>query len=94
MVTWEDIPSIADRSLQETLRTVKTNQLAIAMYGADEEIVQKIRSNLSERAVASVDEEAMLMQEPLEEEIATAREEIVEPLRRANEEGTLRRVAS
>jgi hypothetical protein len=30
------------------------------------------------------------MQEPLEKEIHDAREEIVDPLRKANEEGTLR----
>jgi len=92
MITWEDIPSIADRSLQETLRTAESSKLAIALYQADEEITQKIRSNISSRVIAMVDEEAMLMQEPLEEEILDAREEIVKPLRKANEEGTLRRV--
>jgi flagellar motor switch protein FliG len=62
------------------------------MYGADEEIVQKIRSNISQRAAAAIDEEVALMQEPLEEEILEAREEVVKPLREANEAGTLRRV--
>jgi flagellar motor switch protein FliG len=92
MVTWEDLLSIADRSLQEALRAVETQKLAIAMHGADEEIVQKICSNLSERAVAALEEEKMLMQEPLEEEITEAREKIISPLRKANEEGKLRRV--
>ena len=90
MVTWEDILSIADRSLQEALRTVESSKLAVAIYGADEEIVQKIRSNISERAAAMLDEEASLMQEPLEKEVLDAREEVVRPLREANEEGTLR----
>jgi len=90
MITWEDITSVADRSLQEALRTVHSNKLAIALYGADEDIVQKIRSNISERAVAMLDEETSLMQEPLEKEILDAREEVVKPLREANEEGTLR----
>jgi flagellar motor switch protein FliG len=92
MITWEDIPSIADRSLQEALRTVESSKLAVALYGADEEIVQKIRSNISERAAAMLDEEISLMQEPLEKEILDAREEVVNPLRDANESGTLRRV--
>ena len=39
-----------------------------------------------------LDEETSLMQEPLEKEILDARGEIVEPLREANKEGTLRRV--
>lgn len=90
MITWEDIPSIADRSLQEALRSVDSSKLAVALYGADEEVAQKIRSNISERAVTMLDEEASLMQEPLEKEILDAREEVVNPLRDANEEGKLR----
>jgi flagellar motor switch protein FliG len=92
MITWEDIPSIADRSLQEALRTVESSKLAVALFGADEEVTQKIRSNISERAVAMLDEEASLMQEPLEKEVLDAREEVVKPLREANEEGKLRLV--
>lgn len=93
MVTWEDLLSIADRSLQEALRSVENQKLAIALHGADEEIAAKIYANLSERAVAALEEEKMLMQEPLEEEIIEAREEIVRPLRQANEDGKLRHVA-
>ncbi len=92
MVTWEDISSIADRSMQEALRTVDSKQLAMALYQAEEEIAQKICSNISERANSAVEEEKMLMQEPSEEEILDAREEVVGPLRKANEEGTLRHV--
>ena len=47
MVTWEDIPSIADRSLQEALRSIETKVLAVALFGAEEEIIQKIKSNIS-----------------------------------------------
>jgi flagellar motor switch protein FliG len=90
MVTWEDIPSIADRSLQECIRSIDASKLAVALYGAEEEIVQKIRANISERMAASVDEETSLMQDPLEKEILEARDEVVAPLRTANEEGTLR----
>jgi flagellar motor switch protein FliG len=90
MITWEDISAVADRSLQEVLRAAEPKILAVALYGADEEIAQKIRSNISERAAEALDEETSLMQEPLEKEIIDAREEIVDPLRKANEEGTLR----
>jgi len=90
MITWEDITSVADRSLQEALRSVDTGKLALALYGADEDIVQKIRSNISARAVSMLDEETSLMQEPLGKEVLDAREEVVRPLREANEEGTLR----
>ncbi len=90
MITWEDIKSVADRSLQEALRSVDSGKLALSLYGADEDIVQKIRSNISDRAVSMLDEEISLMQEPLEKEVLNAREEVVRPLREANEEGKLR----
>ena len=90
MITWEDITSVADRSLQEALRSVDSGKLALALYGADEDVAQKIRSNISDRAVSMLDEEISLMQEPLEKEVLNAREEVVRPLREANEEGTLR----
>lgn len=90
MITWEDIASVANRSLQEALRTVDSGKLAIALHGADEDIVQKIRANISERAMATLDEEISLMQEPLEKEVLGAREAVVKPLREANEEGKLR----
>jgi flagellar motor switch protein FliG len=92
MITWEDIPSIADRSMQEALRAIEPGKLAVALYGADEQVVQKIRSNISERAVAMLDEEISLMQEPLAKEVLDAREVVVAPLREANEEGKLRLV--
>jgi flagellar motor switch protein FliG len=90
MIVWDDIPDIADRSLQEILREVDTAKLAVALYGADEDIAEKIKSNISERAAEMLSEEMSLMQEPLEKEITEAREEVVGPLRKANEEGTLR----
>jgi flagellar motor switch protein FliG len=90
MITWDDITSIADRSLQEALRTVEAKTLAVALHGADEELAQKIRANISERVAAALDEEASLMQEPLPKEVLEAREEVVKPLRDANEEDKLR----
>jgi len=90
MVTWEDITDIADRSLQEALRSVDTKILAVALFGADEELVQKIRTNISERVSATLDEESMLMQEPLPKEVLEARENVVNPLREANEQDKLR----
>jgi len=90
MVTWADILAIVDRSLQEVLRGIDSKVLAMAIHGADEAIIQKIRSNISERASATLDEESSLMQEPVAKEIDQAREEVVQLLRQANEEDKLR----
>jgi len=89
MIVWDDIPQVADRSLQESLRGVDSQKLALALVRADEAIVQKIRSNISERAAAALDEEASLMSAPRKEDIEKAREEIVQVLREMNEKGEL-----
>ena len=85
MVTWEDIIKIEDKSLQECLRKVDAGVLAKALFGADSAIVEKIRSNISERAAQMVDEETSLMSEPRKADILEAREEVTKPLREANE---------
>ncbi len=85
MVTWEDIVKVEDRSLQEVLRKIDAGILAKALYGAEPIIANKIRSNISERAAEMVDEEASLMAEPRKKEILEAKEEVVKPLREANE---------
>lgn len=89
MVTWEDIPKIEDRSLQEALRKVDAGILAKALFGAESMLAEKIRSNISERMAEMVDEETALMSEPRKKEIVEAREEVAKPLREANESENL-----
>ena len=89
MIIWEDIPLIADRSLQEGLRRVDTSKLALALVNAEENIVEKIRANISERAKATLDEEASFMTNVKTIEIEEARDEIVKILHEMNENGEL-----
>ena len=89
MIIWEDIPLVADRSLQQGLRGIDARKLALALNNAEAAIKQKIRANISERAGAMVDEETSLMAAPKKEDIAAAREEIVKILREMNIKGEL-----
>lgn len=89
MIVWEDVTQVADRSLQEALRGIDAKQLALALQQADEAINEKIRSNISERAAAAIDEEASLTKDPKNEDIEDAREEIIQVLRKMNEKGEL-----
>lgn len=84
MVTWEDIVSVADRSLQEMLRGVDSKKLALALIGAEADIVKKIRTNMSERACAMLDEETSLLSSPKAEDTAKAREALLVDLRELN----------
>jgi len=89
MVIWEDIPSIGDRSLQEALRGIDVQQLALALYEAPEEVARRMKACISERAAAMVDEEISLMSAPKKEDILQAREKIVATLREWNDKGEL-----
>lgn len=89
MIIWDDITQVADRSLQTALRGIDSGKLALALFEADQGIIDKIKSNISERAAATLDEEASLMSSPKKDEIDEARLSIVESLRQLNENGEL-----
>jgi len=89
MIVWEDIPQVADKPMQQAMRGIDAKKLALALNNADDAVKQKIRSNISERASAMVDEEASLMSAPKKEEVAAARDEIVKVLREMNLKGEL-----
>ena len=85
MIIWADIPYVTNISLQKVLRGFDARKLALALYEADEAIIQKIKSNLSERAVASLDKEVSLISAPENKDIEDARGRIVRILREMNE---------
>ena len=89
MVQWEDILQVADRSMQEALRGMDSQKLAMALYKADESIIKKIKSNISERAAAAIDEEASLMSTPKKEDIAKVKDEMLSILREMNKKEEL-----
>jgi len=89
MVLWEDLPVIADRSLQVILRNVDARKLALALVGAERAAAAKIRMNISERAQAMIDEETQLMKKPKVEDIEAAREAVLGHLRELNASGEL-----
>ncbi len=89
MIVWQDVPQVTDRSLQQALRGIEAQRLALALHNAEDLIKEKIRSNISERAAAMMDEEASLMSALKKEDIAGAQDEIVKILREMNQKGEL-----
>ena len=89
MVTWEDINVIADRSLQESLMSIDAGKLALALVEADQHTIDRVKSNISERAGAMLDEEVSLLSNPKAPDIQQAREEILTSLRDLNSRGDL-----
>jgi flagellar motor switch protein FliG len=89
MILWEDLPQIGDRSMQEGLRGLDERTLATALYESEEEIVRKIKSNISERAAVVIDEESSLMQKPKMKEVEEAQEKVLHRLRELQVNGDL-----
>ena len=89
MILWQDIPLITDRSLQESVRGIDSRKMALALHKSDENIVNKIKSNISERAVMALNEEVSLMSSPKKEDIESSREEILDMLREKNDNGEI-----
>ena len=89
MVIWEDILLVAERPLQEALRSVDSRKLALALVNADEKTAAKIGENISERAKAMLEEEASLLASPKGSEIEEAREDILNALREMSSRGEL-----
>ncbi|MCE5326313.1 MAG: hypothetical protein LLG01_07835 [Planctomycetaceae bacterium] len=89
MVLWQDLPIIADRAVQESLRSVDSRKLALALVGADEAAKAKVRANISERAAAMLDEETSLLSSPKPVDVEQSRELILAALRKINDSGEL-----
>jgi flagellar motor switch protein FliG len=80
IMTWEDIPPLADNFLQKALRGINTKKLALALVEADDTLVQKITSNISARKVAALDKQAEHLLTATIEDVEEARKEIIQVL--------------
>ena len=57
MFIFDDIVLVDDRGLQKVLRSVESQELAIALKAAADEVKEKIFSNMSDRAAGILKEE-------------------------------------
>ncbi len=57
MFVFEDVMELEDRTLQRVLRQVSPKDLAVAMKGIPANLVQRVMSNISERAAEDLQEE-------------------------------------
>ncbi|MDT8302845.1 MAG: FliG C-terminal domain-containing protein [Sedimentisphaerales bacterium] len=85
MIFWEDILLISDRSLQKALRRIDMKKLALALVRADNQLIQKIKSNISETMNAVLNEQMLLMSAYGQDDIEQAREDVVDILRKMHE---------
>ena len=89
MLTFNDLESIDRRGFQLLLREVSTEDLALALKTASEEMLEKVYSNLSSRAVDQIKEEIDLLGPVKLSDVDRIQQEIVETARRLEEGGQL-----
>ncbi len=89
MFVFEDISRFTDKDVQTVLKNVETNQWALALKGASEELTHKILSNMSERAASMLKEEIGYLGAVKRSAVETKQQEIVDIIRRLEDEGVI-----
>ncbi|QBI21235.1 flagellar motor switch protein FliG [Egibacter rhizosphaerae] len=89
MFVFEDVTTLDDRAVQEVLRQVDMQKVAVAMKGVADEVKDVILRNLSERARATLEEELELLGPVRVKEVEEAQTEIVQKIRQLEEEGQI-----
>ncbi len=87
---FSDIVRLTDRDVQKLLAQIETETLVVALQRCDQEIGDKLLSNLSKRARESIVEEMEFKQNVSDEEIELARRTIVETLAKLDESGEIK----
>ena len=93
MVTFADIARLEDRDAQRVLRGIDLRMLALALKGADEQILDKVKGNMTERHQENLAEETRVLGPVRMRQVDEARAEIVRVIREleAAEEITISR---
>ncbi len=89
MFVFEDIVIIDDRSVQRVLREVESQDLALALKGASNEVAQKIFGNMSQRASDMLKEDIEFMGPVRLRDVEEAQQRIVNIIRRLEDTGEI-----
>jgi len=89
MFVFEDIVLLDDRGVQLVLREVETKDLALALKGSSEEVMNKILSNMSSRAATMLKEDMQFMGPVRLREVEEAQQKIVKVIRKLEEAGVI-----
>ena len=86
-LTFDLLLNLDDRAIQMLLRQIDSQELAVALRGADTKISDVIFRNMSKRAAAMLKEDMEYMGPQPKEEIAKAREKIIDLISYLEKEG-------
>jgi flagellar motor switch protein FliG len=89
MFMFEDIVNLDDRSVQLVLRSVESNELALALKGVPDPVREKITANLSSRAAENLVEEVELLGAVRLTQVEEAQQSIIRTIRQLEEQGQI-----
>lgn len=89
MFVFEDIVMIDDRSVQRVLREVESQDMALALKGASNEVSQKVFANMSSRAADMLREDIEFMGPVRLRDVEEAQQRIVNIIRRLEDAGEI-----
>ena len=89
MFVFEDILVLDDRAIQRVLRDVETNDLAIALKGANEEVQNVIFNNQSKRLSTMIKEDMEFMGPVRMKDVEEAQQKIVNIIRKLEDSGEI-----
>lgn len=89
MFTFDDILRINDRGIQNLIKNIDRQQMALALKTASPEVKEKFFRNMSQRAVEEIKENMEFMGPVRISDVEAAQQQIVEVVRKLEEEGQL-----
>ena len=89
MFTFDNLGMSDDRSLQTLLRALDTEDLIMALKGADDELQAKLFGCMSTRAAANIKDEMEVLGPVRLTEVQSSQKRIIDVARRMSDEGTI-----
>ena len=89
MFVFEDILTLDDRSIQRVLREVDTNELAVALKSAGEDVQNAIFNNMSKRLAVMIQEDMDFMGPVRMKDVEEAQQKIVNIIRKLEDSGEI-----
>jgi flagellar motor switch protein FliG len=89
LFVFEDIAKLEPRAVQQVLREVDQKDLVLALRGADEDVMQVVMENMSERGAAMLKEEMEIQQPQRKRDVDDAQSRVVSVVRKLEESGTI-----
>ncbi len=89
MFVFEDIMLVNDKGIQQVLKEIDNEDLALALKTASDELKDKIFRNMSERAATLIKEDMEYMGPVRLSDVEAAQQKIVDVVRRLEETGEI-----